>query len=370
MERSASRILPYLLPSDSILIWNDTKVIPARLEFKKSTGAPVEIFLIEPCSPPDYATMFNQFGSCTWKAIIGNQKKWKGEALERVFDSDSGHVKLSAEYADGKDKSLILLKWSPGDHAFAKILDLFGKTPIPPYLKRDSSEKDKTDYQTVYANYDGSVAAPTAGLHFTTELIEKLKQKNIRVDSLTLHVGSGTFIPVKSKTIGDHRMHAETVIIDKSTIKDLLHTAPAKLTLVGTTSLRSVESLFWLGQKIFLDPGLDVDHLCVDQWEPYNHKHIIDAKESMIAVLNFLDQWGLEQIHFITSLMIVPGYPFRLVNRLITNFHQPSSTLLLLVSALTGNKWRDIYNYALANNFRFLSYGDSSLLEIQSNIHA
>jgi len=361
--------LPEFLPADSMLIWNNTKVIPARLEFLKPTGALIEIFLLEPYSPSVYATMFNQDGSCTWNAIIGNQKKWKEDTLVRIIDSESGKVQLSAEYADIKNKNRIHLKWSPENLMFTQILDLFGKTPIPPYLKRDSNERDKTTYQTVYANFDGSVAAPTAGLHFTQELIEKLKQKNIRLNSLTLHVGSGTFIPVKSKTIGDHEMHAETVIIDKAVIQDLLGIKPDKLTVVGTTSLRSLESLFWLGQKISLNPNLEVNHLFVDQWEPYEHEHIIDVQESLNIILNFLDKRALEQIKFSTRLIIVPGYRFRLVNRLITNFHQPSSTLLLLVSALIGNKWRDIYNYALANNFRFLSYGDSSLLEMQSNNH-
>lgn len=361
--------LPEFLPADSMLIWNNTKVIPARLEFLKPSGALIEIFLLEPYSPSVYTAMFNQDGSCTWNAIIGNRKKWKGDTLVRIIDSESGRVQLSAEYDDIKNKNRIHLKWSPENLMFAQILDLFGKTPIPPYLKRDSNERDKTTYQTVYANFDGSVAAPTAGLHFTQELIEKLKQKNIRLNSLTLHVGSGTFIPVKSKTIGDHEMHAETVIIDKVVIQDLLGIKPDKLTVVGTTSLRSLESLFWLGQKISLNPDLDADHLFVDQWEPYHYKQIIEVQESLNTILDFLDKRTLEQIHFNTRLIIVPGYRFKLVNRLITNFHQPSSTLLLLVSALIGNKWRDIYNYALTNNFRFLSYGDSSLLEMQSNSH-
>ncbi|MCX6223198.1 MAG: S-adenosylmethionine:tRNA ribosyltransferase-isomerase [Bacteroidia bacterium] len=361
--------LPELLPSDSLIIWNNTKVIPARLEFKKPTGAVIEIFLLEPISPSGYLNMFNQIGSCTWKVMIGNLKKWNGDSLIRTFESASEQVSLSAEYADIKDKSRILLKWTPEHLSFTQILELFGKTPIPPYLKRDSNDNDKTRYQTVYANFDGSVAAPTAGLHFTTELIDKLKEKNIRFDSLTLHVGSGTFIPIKTEAIGDHHMHAETVIIDKSTISNLLMTPPDKLTAVGTTSLRSLESLYWLGKKIALKPDSEIDHLIVDQWYPYNEAHSIDVPESLNAILKYLDKKGLDQIQFITRLMIVPGYRFRLVYRLITNFHLPSSTLLLLVSALIGDKWRDIYNYALANNFRFLSYGDSSLLEIQSNNH-
>jgi S-adenosylmethionine:tRNA ribosyltransferase-isomerase len=361
--------LPDLLPADSLLVWNNTKVIPARLEFLKPSGALIEIFLLEPDSPSDYTTMFNKDGSCTWKVIIGNQRKWKRNQLIRTIESSTGQVKLTAEYADGMDRNRVQLKWSPGNLKFAQILEVFGKTPIPPYLKRDSDNNDKIRYQTIYANFDGSVAAPTAGLHFTAELIEKMRRKNIRVDSLTLHVGSGTFIPVKSKTIGGHEMHPETVIIEKSLIKNLLSSEPAKLTVVGTTSLRSLESLFWLGYKIFYHPDLDENRLCVDQWEPYDQKDNIDFQESLNAILNFLDKRGLEQIRFITRLIIVPGYRFRIVNRLITNFHQPCSTLLLLVSAMIGDKWQDIYNYALANKFRFLSYGDSSLLETQSTIH-
>jgi len=248
-------------------------------------------------------------------------------------------------------------------------VDLFGKTPIPPYLKRDSEDKDKTTYQTVYADFDGSVAAPTAGLHFTPQLIDRLKQKNIRINAVTLHVGAGTFVPVKTKTIGDHQMHAETVIIEKSVIRDLLNTSPDKLTVVGTTSLRSLESLFWLGQRISLEPDVNADNLCVNQWDPYSYDQVIQAKESLSAILNYIDKNHMEEIRFFTRLIIVPGYQFKLVHRLITNFHQPSSTLLLLVSALIGDPWRQVYDFALNNDFRFLSYGDSSLLEMQPTPH-
>ncbi len=359
--------LPDLLPPNSLLIWNDTKVIPARLEFRKDTGAIIEIFLLEPSFPAAYSEMFITEGSCTWIAIIGNQKKWKGNTLTRYLDTPSGQVSLTVEAVDHEKEQRVLLKWTPEILSFSGILDLFGKTPIPPYLKRDSTEKDKTRYQTVYAHFDGSVAAPTAGLHFTPEVIENLKKKNINLRSLTLHVGSGTFIPVKSKTIGDHQMHPETVIVDKTLVSDLKSVTPDKITVVGTTSMRSLESLFWLGQKISIDPDQDPENLHVDQWEPYNHEKIISVQESLDALLGYLDKHGLEKIQFNTRLIIVPGYHFKFVSRLITNFHQPSSTLLLLVSALTGNNWRDIYEYALNNDFRFLSYGDSSLLEIGAN---
>ncbi len=361
--------LPDLLPAGSLIIWNNTKVIPARLQFNKPTGALIEIFLLEPHSPSSYLSIFARNKSCSWKAIIGNQKKWKGEPLTRALDTKEGSIELTAEYADIQDKSLIELKWTPESLTFAQVLEKFGKTPIPPYLKRDSNENDRTRYQTVYANFDGSVAAPTAGLHFTEGLIDKLAAKDIRFDSVTLHVGSGTFVPVKSDTIGDHQMHSETVIITKSTIENLLQVEPAKLTVVGTTSLRSLESLYWLGRKLSSSPGSDPGNLSVDQWDPYLDENILKTTDSLKTVISFLGRHNLQEVRFNTRLIIVPGYKFRIVNRLITNFHQPSSTLLLLVSALVGEKWKEIYRYALDNDFRFLSYGDSSLLEIPSLHH-
>jgi S-adenosylmethionine:tRNA ribosyltransferase-isomerase len=355
--------LPEFLPENSLLIWNNTKVIPARLEFRKPTGALIEIFLLEPASPSVYSAMFDKKDSCIWHTIVGNQKKWKSGPLVRTEESPNGPVTLTARYADENDKNLLILSWSPAHLTLAEILDIFGKTPIPPYLKRDSELGDKTSYQTIYASFDGSVAAPTAGLHFTESLLQKLHEKNIKTDSLTLHVGSGTFIPVKAKVIGDHEMHAETVIIEESTIRDLLACEPDRLTVVGTTSLRSLESLFWLGQKIYYHPESDSTNLSVDQWEPYSNTKTISVHDSLNAVLRFLEATGLTSIQFSTRLMIAPGYSFQLVHRLITNFHQPSSTLLLLVSALIGPRWREVYDFAMANDYRFLSYGDSSLLE-------
>lgn len=362
--------LPDLLPSDSVLIWNNTKVIPARLLFKKNTGALIEIFLLEPVFPSGYSDMFLKTESCTWQAIIGNKKKWNGDPLALSINIASGKVDLYAEYSDSESNNTINLKWFPQHLTFAQIIELFGKTPIPPYLKRDSNARDKIDYQTVYANFDGSVAAPTAGLHFTQDLLEKLNANNVRINPITLHVGAGTFIPVKSKTIGDHQMHGETAIIGIPVIRDLLETPPGKLSVVGTTSVRSLESLYWLGLKIYKNPGLEPDHLWVDQWDAYETEPILEVGESMKEILKYLKIRNLEQIQFVTKMIIVPGYQFRLVSRLITNFHQPSSTLLLLVSALIGSKWRDVYEYALAHNFRFLSYGDSSLLETQLFKHA
>jgi S-adenosylmethionine:tRNA ribosyltransferase-isomerase len=313
--------------------------------------------------------MFSQTGSCEWDCIIGNQKKWKGEVLEKSTEAIEGTVRLTAAYAGNRGQNRILLKWFPQTLPFSRILELFGKTPIPPYLKRDATEEDKTRYQTVYADFDGSVAAPTAGLHFTPGLIAQMKARNLHFQSLTLHVGSGTFIPVKSETIGEHRMHAETVIISKSTIQYLKGVGPDQLTVVGTTSLRSLESLYWLGQKIHMEPDSDPENLFIEQWIPYDQESKLSVQDSLDTILGFLDSRGLEEIKFITRLLIAPGYRFKLVNRLITNFHQPSSTLLLLVSALTGEKWREIYRYAMDHDFRFLSYGDSSLLEMQPENH-
>lgn len=361
--------LPELLPQGSLIIWNNTKVIPARLQFNKSTGAMIEIFLLEPHAPSSYLSIFTSKQTCTWKAIIGNQKKWKNEPLKRTLDTIAGTIELTAEYADIKDKNLIVLKWTPESLTFAQVLEKFGKTPIPPYLKRDSNENDRKRYQTVYANFDGSVAAPTAGLHFTPGLIDKLSAKNICFDSVTLHVGSGTFVPVKTETIGDHQMHSETVIIAKSTIENLLLVNPDMLTVVGTTSLRSLESLYWLGCKLSRSPDSDPENLSVDQWDPYLNEKVMETRDSLKGVISFLNKHHLQEVTFNTKLIIVPGYEFKLVNRLITNFHQPSSTLLLLVSALVGEKWKEIYHYALENDFRFLSYGDSSLLEIPSLHH-
>lgn len=359
--------LPELLPAKSLIIWNDTRVIPARIEFTRATGASIEIFLLEPGYPDDYTTIFNKTGSCNWEVIIGNQKKWKGEPLTRTFNTDFGRVDLTADYAGNNDKTRVRLSWSPDSIPFERILELFGKTPIPPYLKRDSDETDKLRYQTVYAYSNGSVAAPTAGLHFTPALIARLQDKQIKFNSLTLHVGSGTFVPVKTERIGDHQMHPERVFASRSLIMDLIATSTDNITVVGTTSLRSLESLYWLGCRLVSKVSSNEGDLQVGQWDPYIQPGNVPVRDSLEALLKYLDQTGSEQIGFITRLMIVPGYRFRFVKRLITNFHQPSSTLLLLVSALVGERWRDIYDYALSNDFRFLSYGDSSLLEIATD---
>ncbi len=360
--------LPELLPDGSLLIWNDTRVIPARLEFRKKTGAAIEIFLLEPQNPSSYYEVFAHTRSCAWKTIIGNQKKWKGEPLVLEANADGVPVNLTAT-AGSADSAGVNLSWTPESLPFSKILDIFGKTPIPPYLHRESTDRDRSDYQTVYAMLDGSVAAPTAGLHFTPELIECLKERKIRMLPVTLHVGSGTFVPVKSDTAGGHKMHSEKVLISKTLVEELARTPADKITAVGTTSLRSLESLYWLGQKIAKTPEVSAEYLSVGQWDPYLDDETFSTEIILEGILNYLNRNNIDFLTFDTSLMIAPGYRFRFVQRLITNFHQPSSTLLLLVSALVGDAWKDIYEYALAHEFRFLSYGDSSLLE-QSGSHA
>ena len=359
-----------LLPDHSVLFWNNTKVIQARLLFRKPTGSLIEVFLLEPSDPPEYATMFSSQGSCTWQVIIGNKKKWKSGILMAVAQTGHGNVTLTAACVDPEDPNTrVRFSWKPEILTFAEVTDLFGQTPIPPYLKRNPVEEDKSRYQTIYAHHDGSVAAPTAGLHFSPTVVAGLKQKGIQIRHVTLHVGAGTFIPVKSRTIDGHSMHAETVIIKRSEIEVLLNTHPDLITAVGTTTLRSLESLYWIGHKMCTHSLVLNQPLRVEQWDPYAATDRIDYKESLRSVLKYLDQNHLDSLGFSTRLIIVPGYDFQIVNRLITNFHQPSSTLLLLVAAFTGNRWKDIYRYALDNGFRFLSYGDSSLLERRREIN-
>jgi S-adenosylmethionine:tRNA ribosyltransferase-isomerase len=358
--------LPDYLPSDSVLIWNNTRVIPARLEFSKSTGATIEVFLLEPSQPNSFEEVFSISHSCSWKTIIGNQKKWKNGPLQKKIATPSGEITLTAEYVE-PNKDIVRLSWIPIELPFNQILNFMGKTPIPPYLKRDSVELDKVRYQTVYADKEGSVAAPTAGLHFTSEVIEQLRLKNIQFDTVTLHVGSGTFVPLKAEKIGDHAMHPESVLIELETIKNLQRIENGRLTVVGTTSLRSLESLYWIGLKIAAAPLIRPEDLIVGQWDPYEESIPLTVNDSLNTVLEYCNKWKLDRFSFTTRLMIVPGYRFKICSRLITNFHQPSSTLLLLIAAFVGSKWRDIYNFALDQDFRFLSYGDSSLLELHND---
>ena len=346
------------LPENSLLVFNNTRVIHARLYFKRETGARIEIFCLEPHLPADYQLSFQQTCMVEWKCLIGNAKRWKQGILTQkvIFENDT--INLNAEM-DGKSGNAFIIRFSWDKPVnFADIIEAAGNMPIPPYLNRPADETDKDRYQTMYAKIDGSVAAPTAGLHFTKEVLSQLQKKNISTSELTLHVGAGTFQPVKSEQVADHEMHTETVVVNLQFIQHLL-SHRNHIIAVGTTSVRSLESLYWLGVKINQIRSGDLLH--VDQWEPYLTNMDIPVSDSLINLLSLMKANHLEQLTFTTSLIIVPGYRFRLINGMLTNFHQPQSTLLLLVGAFLGSDWKKVYDYALKNNFRFLSYGDSNL---------
>jgi len=348
------------LPKNALLIYNDTKVIQARLHFRKETGAKIEIFCLEPLSPTDYNLMFQSTSTCEWKCIVGNQKKWKEGVLTKELKIDKQKITLTAEKLSSGANPTIRFSWD-NDVEFGQILEEIGNIPIPPYLNRDSEDKDKQTYQTVYSKYDGSVAAPTAGLHFTKEVMRKLEDKNFIFDRVTLHVGAGTFKPVKSETIGEHEMHFEHFIVSKTLIQNLI-TNYGNIVAVGTTSVRTLESIYYIALKIANKRY--ADEFTVNQWEPYETSKNIDITEALNIILDYLNNNKLNQLRAKTQIMIIPGYKFKIINAIITNFHQPKSTLLLLISAITGENWKNLYKYALENNFRFLSYGDSSILYI------
>lgn len=354
-------ITDYLEPNDT-LIYNNTKVIQARLHFKKTTGAVIEIFCLEPVEPSSYELVFETTHTCVWKCMIGNSKKWKEGQLEQILIINGKMLTLSAERLSNNEGMTyhIRFSWDNRDVTFSEILTKFGELPIPPYLNRPTEEKDKVTYQTVYSKIDGSVAAPTAGLHFTKDVLRALALKGIREDEVTLHVGAGTFQPVKSETIGGHPMHQEIISVSKNTIKDIID-HPNHVVAVGTTSVRTLESLYYLGRKIAKNP--DNPELFVSQWEPYDNNTALTTIEALQTIVNYLEQKHLPSLDAHTRLLIAPGFQFRIVKKMITNFHQPRNTLLLLVAAFVGeNNWRTIYDYALSHDFRFLSYGDSSLL--------
>lgn len=347
--------LPDILPANSCLVFNNTRVIQARLEFFKSTGSRIEIFCLEPQEPSSYELSLSSTQSCVWKCMIGNLKKWKGEVLKKEVGADN--LVLEAERLETNgNTSYIKFAWNNGV-SFAEVLDLLGELPIPPYLNRKTQESDKTTYQTVYSKVKGSVAAPTAGLHFTPEVISALHDKGIKTMELTLHVGAGTFQPVKAEEIGGHAMHAEKVEVSKEFIKNLIENL-GNVVAVGTTSVRTLESLYYLGVQLHNGDT----SLLVNQWEPYESEKVLSARESLEAILNYMEKTQSNILYATTQIMIVPGYKFNIVNVLITNFHQPKSTLLLLLAAFVGEKWRELYEYALNNDYRFLSYGDSSVL--------
>ncbi len=365
--------LPNYLPKGALMVFNNTRVIQARIHFRKTTGALIEVFLLEPAEPSDYELMFQTNSRCVWRCLIGNAKKWKEGKLSRSFSVKGLPVTLCVEQEEGnavsltsqtEDKSgsyLISFTWDNPSISFADILDVAGELPIPPYLNRATQESDKTTYQTVYSKIKGSVAAPTAGLHFTNEVLQALDEHGIEREELTLHVGAGTFRPVKSERIEGHDMHTEYICVRRHTLERLIaHNAQA--IAVGTTSVRTLESLYYMGCRLAEHPDATEKDLHILQWEPYDTHPTLKPVEALQHILDWLDRNGKTTLHSTTQIIIAPGYEYKIVKMLVTNFHQPQSTLLLLVSAFVHGDWRTIYDYALSHGFRFLSYGDSSLL--------
>ena len=386
--------LPDYLPKGALMVFNNTKVIQARMHFRKTdangeqTGALIEVFLLEPAEPADYEQMFQTTGHCAWYCLVGNLKKWKEGPLTRELTIDNGKWIIKATRGEIHGTShRVDFSWEPVGNlspltshlsplSFATIIDTMGELPIPPYLNRETQDSDKTTYQTVYSKIKGSVAAPTAGLHFTPEVLADLDAHGIEREELTLHVGAGTFKPVKSEEMEGHEMHTEYISVRRETITKLLN-HDCQAIAVGTTSVRTLESLYYMGLKVLANPDLTEDQLHVSQWEPYHNGDCplceqrselqgdcpqCDTQRSLQALADWMDSRGLEVLHASTQIIICPGYDYKIVRMLVTNFHQPQSTLLLLVSAFVGGDWRKIYDYALSHDFRFLSYGDSSLL--------
>ena len=371
--------LPHYLPKGSLMVYNNTRVIQARIHFRKETGALIEVFLMEPAQPTDYERSFQTTGQCAWLCMVGNLKKWKDGTLAHPCTVKGKTVTLQATLDRNKTAQLsggtnfwVDFKWDDDSVSFAELLDAIGELPIPPYLNRKTEETDKTTYQTVYSKIKGSVAAPTAGLHFTQRVLADIDAHGIEREEVTLHVGAGTFKPVKSEEIEGHAMHTEYIAVKRQTLEKLIaHDCHA--TAVGTTSVRTLESLYYMGVKLAMNPEAQEEDLHVSQWEPYDLPHnedglvLVNGKpvttaDAMRNILHWLDLSKLDVLHSSTQIIIAPGYTYKVVDKLITNFHQPQSTLLLLVSALVKGDWRKIYDYALAHDFRFLSYGDSSLL--------
>lgn len=361
IEDHAFTEIPDLLPENSLLIFNNTKVIRARLLFEKETGARIEIFCLDPYEPSDYQIAFQQTQSCSWKCMIGNLKKWKEGRLKKILDIEGHQIELVAEkIPSDKTENLISFSWNNPQFEFSKIIENAGILPIPPYLKRDTEESDIQRYQTVYSKIKGSVAAPTAGLHFTDDVFERIKEKGHHLQELTLHVGAGTFQPVKSETIDGHEMHSEQIYISQQLLENLIAHKGPKIA-VGTTTIRTLESIYWLGKQIAFGEITTNAHLNVSQWEPYQNANMISATDSLKALLAYMKAMQTDHLTASTQIIILPGYQFKIIDGMITNFHQPKSTLLLLISAFLGDDWKTVYNHALQNNYRFLSYGDSNL---------
>ena len=363
--------LPKYLPKGALMVMNNTRVIQARLHFRKTnekgenTGALIEIFLLEPAEPSDYELMFQTTKKCSWLCLVGNLKKWKEGALKRELKIKDETLTVSASRRGEHGTSQwIDFEWDNASISFAEILDAMGELPIPPYLNRETQESDLSTYQTVYSKIKGSVAAPTAGLHFTEKVLNELDAQGIEREELTLHVGAGTFRPVKSATIGEHEMHTEYIAVRRHTIERLIAHEGCAIA-VGTTSVRTLESLYYMGLKVIQNPDIKEEELHVSQWEPYDDGCKMDdvkSVDALQALLDWMVRHELTVLHSSTQIIIAPGYDYHIVKMLITNFHQPQSTLLLLVSAFVKGDWHKIYDYALSHDFRFLSYGDSSLL--------
>lgn len=354
--------VPEILNSDNMLVFNNTKVIYARVLFQKTTGAVIEVFCLEPYVPADYVQSFASYGHCEWKCMVGNLKKWKEGTIYCHYQIDGVEYQLAATQKVREENDVIVEFTWDSSLSFSEVLECCGRIPIPPYLNRESEDDDKIRYQTVYSKNEGSVAAPTAGLHFSLPVLAALRGKGVRIEELTLHVGAGTFRPVKSETIGGHDMHTEHISVRRDVVSHLFH-HPEKVIAVGTTSVRTLESLYWMGVKRILG---DADFNSLGQWEVYSLPSFYSVKESMAALLLWFDEYDTELLKAKTTIIIVPGYTYRVITAMFTNFHQPQSTLLLLVAAAIGEDWRKVYHYALTHDFRFLSYGDSSLLKVRT----
>lgn len=362
IEHNIFKNLPDYIDKDKILVINNTKVVKARLGFQKETGANIEILCVSPVDPPDFELAFQKTGSCTWKCIVGNLKKWKSPSVEKSFTHNGAGFELIAEKVSQEAGTVnIKFSWNSDILSFADILEITGTTPLPPYIKRKAVKLDQERYQTVYSKHEGSVAAPTAGLHLTDHVFDELKRKNIRLLEVTLHVGPGTFQPVKEKNAHDHKMHTEMFIVSRETVKNILNNYQ-KIIAVGTTTVRTLESMYWLGVKLMQSAPSDNEIISLGQWEHYDLQQDIASGTSLEYLYNYMRRNGLDQLFAETQIMIVPGYKFRITGGMVTNFHLPKSTLLMLVAAFTGDAWKDIYDYALDNDFRLLSYGDCSLL--------
>jgi len=376
-ERDSSKLLIYnkgkisqdtfrniaeIIPRNSLLIFNNTKVINARLKFQNPAGKEIEIFTLEPAENTELVTALGEKGSANWICLVGKLKAWKSGTLTTSKIFNGTECRLEAELLSRQaDAFLVKLSWQPGQLTFAEILEIFGQIPLPPYMKRDATPDDKTTYQTVYSEAEGSVAAPTAGLHFTQRVLESFKKNNIKTRFVTLHVGAGTFKPVKTENISEHDMHSESIYVELSLVEEIAaNIGTNRIVAVGTTSMRTIESLYWFGVQL-LQGRHHGGELNISQWEPYENEPE-DPLKAFEAIISYMKQNNIKYLYGKTNIIIVPGYDFKVFSGIITNFHQPQSTLLLLIAAFIGSDWRGLYEYALNNDFRFLSYGDSSIL--------